>query len=182
MKTILLLILMSFPLCAEVLDTDRVWREHVISDKAANKTLHLVGYLPHPDKEHDIDIPYMLHVGAIQRNKAFYMNITVMKNEFHPKEQIIMYVQDEKYSYTAQNSNTRSVPDTIRNSDASVALKLFDYSELNTCSGRYKQLVEASYVSIQYVTPALHPKTIVVDLKGLNKTMQVVYGIPNTCK
>lgn len=181
-KYLLLCLMFSFPLHSEVLDTDRVWREHVITDVTTNSKLNLVGYLPHPSKEHDIDLPYMLHVGAINKNRSFYANLTTLKNDIHPKEQIIVYVDNEKFAYNAKSTNIGAIADTIRNSESSIALRLFSYDELNTCTGRFLQLVSGHHMSIQYVTSSMTHKTIVLDLDGLYRELMTVYGTPDSCR
>ncbi|ATI17527.1 hypothetical protein P19_0106 [Aeromonas phage P19] len=181
-KYLLLCLLISTPLHSEVLDTQRVWREHIINDAASLKERHLVGSFQHPDYEDDIDLPYMLHIGSIQAHRAFYLNLTTMKTDIHPKAPIIVSIGDNEATYSSQNSSFKGVASTIRNSDSSVALKLFSYDELYGCTGSYRMLWESDYISVRYVTPALEHRSLTLDLKGLIETMEYVYGIPETCK
>ncbi|ADQ53413.1 hypothetical protein 65p406 [Aeromonas phage 65] len=175
-----LFVLVSLSVSAMVPDSDRVWREHIITDAATQKTMSLVGYFPHPESE-DQSIPYILHIAAMQRHQAFYMNMSSLIDNFHPKTPIVVQVGETVKYFEPQNRNINGIAESIRVSDSTVTMKLFSYQELNTCTGEYYNLVNSDSIHINYLTTAGDIRDVTLNTSGLIDTMQRIYKIPDSC-
>lgn len=182
MKKIIIALLMfvTFAASAMIADSERVWREHIITDATTQQTMSLVGSFQHPEFE-DQSLPYVLHIAAMERHQAFYMNLSSMIDNIHPNTPIVVDIGHVTKSYQSQNHNINGIAETIRVSDSTVTMKLFTYDELNTCTGNYKNLVESEKISINYVTTAGDVRDINLNTAGLINTMQHVYKIPDSC-